>query len=319
MQKFSPKLKIFLCSALILSSLAIILFTLSMFVAYDSGPNYFKPSVIVSIANAVAVISIIILLGVFLFIPKGALDGATPITLPVIIPSAICTVVFAAIGIVLLLCASKSSDLSKSVFTGITKGKLTGIAGCFCIISAGYFLVNCFIAPDGNKSKHAFVGFSIPVSATLLIAISYFDTTVSMNAPVKAMFHLSLISFMLWFLYELRAMIEKPMPRAYFAFGLCTMMLSGIASLPFIVYAIGGGLSSPVYPTYLLYNTASLAIFVYSAVRIIIFVCARDLLERISEQTEAIEFESEEDLPEEENSEVENIIEDREEENNDET
>ena len=77
--------------------------------------------------------------------------------------------------------------------------------------------------------------------------------------------------------------------------------------------------SSPVYPTYLLYNTVSLAIFVYSAVRIIIFVCARDLLERISEQTEEIEFESEEDLPEEENSEVENIIEDREEENNDET
>ena len=128
---------------------------------------------------------------------------------------------------------------------------------------------------------------------------------------------------MIWFLYELRVMVGKPMPRMYFATGLCTMLLSGIASLPYIVYALGGGLGEPVYPTYIIYNVVSFSIFVYSTVRIIIFVCARDLLERISEQTADIEYDDDGDtyvLAEElfDDSESEKSNEDHEESKNDE-
>ena len=303
MQKFSPKLKIFLCSGLILTAIAIILFTVSMFTVYDSGPNYFNRSIIVSVATAISVISLLIFLCVFLFIPKGALDGGTPRTTPVTVSSVLCALVFAAVGIILILC----SIGSLSFFTGIKRGALSSICGICCIACAVYFIANCLVAPDENNVKHTLSGFFLPISTTLLIAISYFDHSVSMNAPIKAMFHLSSISFMIWILYELRAMIGKQMPRAYFASGLCTMLLSGIASLPYIVYAIGGGLGDPVYPTYIIYNVVSFAIFVYSTVRIIIFVCARDLLERISDQTADIEYEYEDiaESPAEDLSEIE--------------
>lgn len=288
MKKFSPKLKIFLYSALVLSAIAIILFSLSTFTSYDNGPNYFSPSVFVSIATAISVISVALFFFVFMFLPKGELDGATPITLPVIVPSAFCALIFAGVGVVLLLCSASAFGMT-SFFTGIGKGALTTVAGIACIISAIYFLVNCFSKAEGNGAKHAYLGFSLPISSVLLIAISYFDITVSMNAPIKAMFHLSMLSFMIWSLYEIRNLIGKASPRAYFAFGLCTMLLSGIASLPYIIYSLVGGLSSPVYPTYLLYNFISLAIFFYASIRIIVFVCARDLLERISDQTDGIE------------------------------
>ena len=113
----------------------------------------------------------------------------------------------------------------------------------------------------------------------------------AINSPIKLAFMLALISFMIFSLYEIRIPLERPMPRAYLAFGMTAMLLSALASIPQIVaYAIGrfGEIR------YLACAIFSLCILAYTVTRLLTFVSARDLLERISDQTP-----SDDEIPEE--------------------
>jgi len=129
------------------------------------------------------------------------------------------------------------------------------------------------------------VGFAVPVAAALYVSLSYFDISVSMNADIKILFHYSTISFMIWMLYEIRALISKPMPRMYFALGLATVVFSAVSSVPWLVGFIAGRLTGPINPSYIIYSIVSLGICVYASVRLFVFVSARTLLERIADQT----------------------------------
>ncbi len=305
MQTLSKNLKIRLYSTFILTGLAVILFTVSIFTAFDSSTGYFDTSLLYSVAKGLGIVTVVLGVSSVFTLPKGELGGDSPLAFPVIFPSAFCALVMFAGGICLL--GSVLGFLPASwAFTKLAKTSsgLLLIAAVFTFLAVVYFILNCFPQDGKPKQTHALIGFSLPIAAVLWIAAGYFDLTVSMNAPIKTFTHLALIFFTLWSGYELRTMLGKPMPRLYFGAGLTVVFFSGAASLPWLIGYIAGAVSGPAYPTYLLYNLISLAIFAYSVVRLTVFVQARDLYERIADQTppeEAPEHEEEgtaEPLPE---------------------
>jgi len=291
MIKISNKLKVYLYSSLILTGAAIIIYTFSYTFAFDGDLGYFAASPLPGIASALTIASLLWFLSVAFFIPKNVLDGASPTTLAANVaatPICISEILF---GILMIASALKisGSNVFGKIFPDfipneyINKTPLLLVCGIFLVISAAYFAMLWFIQ-DRYAEIKAFVGFAMPISSLLLTAVSYLDLYMAMNSPIKLSFQFAMIAFMLFSLLELRVTLEKPKPRAYFALAMITMLLSGIASVPQIVAFCTGRFNNL---SYLFFAIVSLCVFIYVAVRLCIFVSARDLLERISDQTPA--------------------------------
>ena len=283
MKKVSTKLKSYLFAAAILIFAVILLETVALFNSYDYSANYFNSSLLVSITRALIAVSVIAFFSSIIFIPKGELNGTSPITVATLIPSCIAGVVFAAAGVLFLLGGAKIKAII-SLFTGLDKtypGVL--IAGGLLLIAASaYFFMNFVSENDGVKIPQTILGFVAPLSVTLVIISGHFDLSVSMNTDAKIMFQIAAVFFMLWFLTELRTLVGKPAPRAYFAFGLTSSLLSASASVPFIIAFCAGIIKAPVFPTYIIYMVLALAMFAYTFTRTTVFVFARAAFERIA-------------------------------------
>ena len=275
MKKLSGNLRIILLSVIILTAICVTLLTVSLFVSYDQAINYFNRSLIYSISKALVAITVIGTVVFTFMLPKNELSGASPTTLPISIVSSLPAIA---------LCA-----FSVSVFSGALKivgnsNLFSIVCAVFAAISSVYFIFNCIFA-DGKNSVKVYLGYFVPLTSIMLIAITYFDMSVSMNAPAKVFLNFAFVSFALWSLLELRTMTEKSHPRAYFALGLITTVLTASASLPWIIATLAGKLGKPIYPSYIIFNVTVFALFIYVLTRMIVFVSARALIERLSEQT----------------------------------
>jgi len=155
------------------------------------------------------------------------------------------------------------------------------LAGVFLLLSAIYFALSWF-PKMAKRTETAILGLFVPLAAVLLISLTYFDFFIPMNSPTKLHSQLSSVLFVLFSVYELRALVEKPRPRAYFALAMLTVFFSSVSSVPQIAGYLGGKITG--YPQFL-YAVFSLCILIYTVGRLIVFVSARDLLERISDQT----------------------------------
>jgi len=294
MQKISKKLKICFYSAVIIAFLSVILLTASVFTAYDTSENYLQKTFLPIIFTCCVVIGVLFSVATLFIIPKGELNGDSPLTHPVSVASGLCAITLMIAAIVIYGAAFDIGGLA-STFSGISNNPqpLLVVCGIFTLISAVYFVLNCFMTSEDRKYNLTLVGFALPITAILFVAITYFDISVSINAHIKILFHYSMISFMLWSLYELRALIGKAMPRVYFALGLITVIFSSASSIPWLIGFIAGRLDGPINPSYIIYSLVSLGACVYCAVRLYVFVSARTLLERIADQTPIDETEFE--------------------------
>ncbi len=296
MIKISNKLKVYLYSSLILTALAIVLCSLSYVFSFDATVGYFNSNTpLPYILSALCLLALLWFLSSLFMIPKNVLDGASPTTITVNIaatPICICSLLLGSLMIIsyfFILSGNTIGDL----FFGFAGEKTLLLIACgiFLVIAAIYFTILWF-TQDSYGEINALVGFSVPFACILLVAIAYFDLFVTMNSPVKIGFQLAMISFMIFFLFELRVALGKAKPRAYFFFAMTAMLVSGIASIPQIIAFIAGKLNNT---TYLLYAVFSLCVFVYTLSRLCIFVSARSLLERISDQTPTEDEEAEQD------------------------
>ncbi len=275
MKKISGNLRIILLSVIILTAICVTLLTISLFVSYDSAINYFDKSLIYSISKALIAITI---LGICVFtfmLPKNELSGDSPTTLPISIVSSLPAIA---------LCVFSVTAFSGSLKTANNPKPLFIVCAVFAAISSIYFVFNCIFADSKNSIK-VYLGYFIPLTNILLIAMTYFDMSVSMNAPAKVFLNFALIAFALWSLLELRTITGKPLPRIYFALGLIATVLTASASVPWIIAMLAGKLGKPIYPSYIIFNIIIFALFVYVLLRMIVFVSARALIERLSEQT----------------------------------
>ena len=300
MKKVATKLKAYLFAAIILICALLLLETLALFNSYDYSANYFNSSPAVSLIKALIAVSTIAFLSSIIFIPKGELNGTSPMTLAALIPSALIGTIFAAAGVIFLLGGAKVKAVT-SLFTGLdnTYSGVLIAGGFLLIVSSMYFFMNFASEKKGVKLPQTILGFVAPLSVTLVVIAGHFDTSVSMNSDAKVMFQVAAVFFMLWFLTELRTLVGKPAPRAYFALGLISSLLSAAASIPFIIAFCAGIINKPIFPTYIIYTALAFAMFIYTFARTAVFVSARAAFERIAPPEIEPELETEKENEEE--------------------
>lgn len=290
MQKLAGKLRIYYFSALALCLVASVLCCIALFTSYDSAKGYFDASLTVSFMKATVGVAVVFCFTSLFLLPKDELDGRSPATIPTLIPSVYMAIVSLALAVVLFM---SIGGIDIGVFTVFIRSFESSVpalilfvfAGIMLLASTAYFVMN-FFSVDGSRKQnemHALAGYAVLFASCCLIALSYFDRSVSMNAPGKLLFNLSMILFMLFMLCEIRTLLECPKPRLYLLAGTLTMVISAVSSLPWLIALAAGKLAGPLYPTYLIYNLFTLGAFVYTAVRLGVFVSARTLAERMAE------------------------------------
>ena len=294
MIKISNKLKLYLYAALTLTAVAVILCAICYAAVFDADPGYFDESSPLTYALvAFCILSVLAFFSSIFTLPKNALDGASPTTFTVniaSIPAAVCSALLGGFMVSAYFLISTQNIFGK-IFPDYTANNaiLLLVGGIFLLFSAAYYVFLWF--DHGDRSEiAALIGFSVPVAALLLIVLTYFDMHSPMNCPAKLSFQLSMLSFMLFSLYELRIHLQKPRPRLYFMFAMTTMLTTGISSFPVILAYCTGKIESL---SYMLYAVFALCVFIYVTSRVCVFVSARELLEKISDQTPTDEPEEE--------------------------
>ena len=289
MKKISPKLRIALLSVAILTVICVTLITISLFISYNTATNYFNKSLIYSIARSLIFVTVMGAVVFTFILPKKELSGESPTTLPVSIISALPCISFIAIAVILFL----SRFFGKDSIHFATP--LIYVSSAFALLAAVYFVFNCIFADTKNNIKTA-IGYTVPISSMLIVATNYFDMAVSMNASIKSFVYIAFISFAFWMLLELRTQAGRQHPRVYFSLGLITAVLTASSSLPWLIAMLSKKVGAPIYPSYIIYTIVLLTLSVYVFARLAVFVGARDLAEKLSEQT----YSDDEDQNEEE-------------------
>lgn len=204
-----------------LTLLAFLLRTLALFLAFDAEIGYFTTN-IASRRSLVYLLYVIETFGAAAaFAPlfslrRGELPtDRAPLSKVGSVGAGLCALLFAAAAVFLL---TKVSSLPCPAL-------LTVLAAICLAVGAAYFVLQFL----GKADKAPAYGFGVIFASALLLSITYFDRYTPMNAPHKVALHLCLLSVMLFMLYELRALIGRPMPRALLVtsaicFFLCTVI-----------------------------------------------------------------------------------------------
>ena len=289
MIKTAKKLKIYLYTTFAVSAAAMILTSLSYFLSFDAvGYFNYGTTPFPWMLNVLCIASAITAVVSVLLIPGNALDGATPTTLVTSVCATPIAAAFAAFGGFLLVAylqlevAPRSFlEVFPSFATKNAPSLILMLCGVFLIISAVYYALT-WSTSAVKSSAHPLLGFAPPLAGACLIGLIYFDFYVAMNSPLKIHFQLTILFFMLFMLFEVRASLGKPRPRGYLAISALTVLAASVSSVPQIAAYVGGRIDSVIH---LIYALLTLGILIYTAGRLAVFVSARCLLERISDQT----------------------------------
>ena len=141
------------------------------------------------------------------------------------------------------------------------------IAGLLATASiASFFLFTFYKSPSENKRAVALVVISF--FAVLYAAYLYFTTELPLNAPNKIVDQTAYTVCAIFFLYEARASLGRPIWRAYTVFGQAAALLCAYSSIPALaVYFIDGKvISNSIYESILTF-----ALFIFIGARLILF------------------------------------------------
>lgn len=241
-------------SAAVLAVVACILRTLSLFLAFDSDPGYFRSGALLPILYyALAAVSILWFFSFLFRVRKNTPVPEYPAPeAPLLCGRAVCAAAFAATAVLLILTAKSQAAPTVIPF----------LSGLFLLAGCAYFLLPIFGKADGTAPL--LCGYAVIFGAVLLLCTTYFDRYTPMNAPHKVGGHLALLSLMLAMLMELRTKIGRRAPRIaavlhMTAFFLCfTVGLSGLI-------AFAGGVYDDL--TYLLADFLLFAFALYLAAK----------------------------------------------------
>jgi hypothetical protein len=213
-----------------LTFLALLLRTLALFLAFDAEIGYLA-------TGAAARRSLVYLLyvteifgAVAVFAPLFSVrrdelpTDRAPLSKVGSVGAGLCAFLFAAAAVFLL---TKVSSLPCPAL-------LTVLAAICLAVGAAYFVLHFLDKTD----KAPACGFGVIFASALLLSITYFDRYTPMNAPHKVALHLCLLSVMLFMLYELRALIGRPMPRALLVTSaICFFLCAAIGVSDLIAFA----------------------------------------------------------------------------------
>lgn len=136
--------------------------------------------------------------------------------------------VFGGVFCGLTVAASFVITLIEQPFTGY--GTLDILCLVLLLPAALYFILG--VAVKLTYTPKVLLGFSIILWSAVNLLKLYFDLTYTINNPAKVSEQLLSISFMLFFLYECRAIIGKGRPAVQLAVGNIAIVLSFVSVIP---------------------------------------------------------------------------------------
>lgn len=172
------------------------------------------------------------------------------------------TAALASSGVTALTALAVSITLIAHIATLKAPAPLTLLAFLLFFVASGYFFLS-FLTQKQNAMQLP-LGYAVILAAALLLAVTYFDLNTPMNAPRKISVHLCLLSVMLYMLYELRVLINRPLPRVKVAVSGITFFICGSMGLSNAVGFIAGAHDNVLY---LVCDLFSLAFAFYVATR----------------------------------------------------
>ena len=226
------------------AALACTLRTLAFFTAFDADIGYFRTASVLVIASGVCTV-VCLGLGVtvsFLINIRGVSDEKNALSSPRFATAAANAILFA---VVALLTIFRAEVIPASA-------TLVLLAGICLLASAAYFLLR--LLNSSTKSAATF-GFFTILAPAMMLGVTYFDRYTQMNAPHKLSLHLCALAVMFAMLYEERALLSRPLPRA------CAVATTVAASLC-AIYALSNAIAflGGVYDdlTYFLFDLITL-------------------------------------------------------------
>ncbi len=246
---------------------AVSLRTVALFIDYDFATGYFDSKTCITVGN------VLLLTGVFMsfasiFVFKrtpglvASFDGAATY-----IPSGVVAVALMFVG------AGLFRDIIKLPEKLLSKESLTDVKVLFmlvltalAVLGVGAFLYNSLSDKRADSNRGAFY-IVLVVFLMLYSAYLYFSTKLPINAHVKIVDQMAYMMAAIFFLYETRISMDRPIWHAYIAFGLIAALLTAYSSLPsLIVYFVNGRIiSASIYESVLTF-----ALFIFISARLIL-------------------------------------------------
>ena len=214
--------------------------TVACLINFDFETNYFTEKGLITAANYLTVISVLVFLSYPFFAKRGTGYIASFSTPGTYVPAGACSVAVLFFGFFLLTSPMPSSGVMNAKITG----PLQIILGITAVISVSFFILNAFITSAPSILRAAAGCAAVSFSA-LYAAYLYFDANLPLNAPNKIVDQLAFLSCALFLLYETRISLGRGKWRAYPVFGLISALLCAYSSVPsIIVYIVKGQLIS---------------------------------------------------------------------------
>ncbi len=232
---YCNKVKIYFYSSLVLSAIVTVLYVICSLIAFDAHIGYFSTySPLPFIAKYLMAFNIIWIVSMLLFIPAKKLSPSYPSYSALSrITSATVFAGFVFYGISRLISATNNQMAATPLFF-------------MCLITAALssliFLFNV-INPAVCNNRRSILTTPIILWATLSMTEAYSNQFVTMNSPFKIMLMMSMMSIMLFALYEARYLSGYPYPRAYAISVLVGICASSAFSVSFIVLSLTGAYS----------------------------------------------------------------------------
>ncbi len=236
MTKSTKKILLYLAVFLPITIITVTLRSLALLLDLDAAGVYFESNVLIAVAAAISVAFAVFAL-TFAFDKKCEVSPAASFVNPqTYIPSGLAAVslVFIAKDLFVNLASVLEKSNAKSSNTPILKFTLVAAAilSLVCIIS---FFLNVFFEKRHSRIRAAFSMSCVAFLAIYSIYL-FFSENLPLNAPNKAVDQIAFISLSIFFLYETRVSLGRPIWKLYVSFGLIAANIAFFSSIPSLMY-----------------------------------------------------------------------------------
>lgn len=248
--RISKKSAFLFLAATISAIAATALRCVNLFLFFDSDIGYYTSGAVMpTVFNLFLVASVI-------FFIIYSFTGEKPHTMEYRAPSAISKVL-------LIVPAILSASLIALNVPKVSSAPLYLALVAISVLAVFYFISDLLKL---SISARALLNILLVILLTLLLAFSYFDQNVQMNAPDKILFGLACISGMLFTVSELKLVVGTPRPAIYHISVASTILFGSASSIPSII-AHHAGRSPKQNGLYYEYYFI-LAMAIYAAIRL---------------------------------------------------
>lgn len=274
------KLKTFFYAAIALTAICALLFTISMFTAFDAYPGYFRSDAFIPVIQTpLAIVSVALFALIGFVIPKGELSCSAPEnSLPTTFASLIC-------GFITLSGSIMTFYYHYRNAAGLTATSFkVFVAICICgVIASIFYFTDALVAKDKALPVKVFTAIFAIAFLLLIIIFEHLDFLVGINTPRKTLLFLSFISTSMFLVQELKFKVGIGQPRAYFFFGASAMLLLTTLSVSHIAAHYGNVLKDS---SFLIYYLVGLALAFYCFSKLLSFVKYNEYLASLVSDTD---------------------------------